>query len=318
MKRFKNILCLFEEGSRGIAALERATTLAMENQARLTVVEVIGELPSPRAMRQFVSAWRPLLVEDPHELIVKERQKQLAQLIEPIRRRGIEVDTVVLAGDPFLEVTHEVIRNGRDLVIMTAEGGGGFREWLFGTTSMHLMRKCACPVWVVKPSQTERYARILAAVDTDPDDSSKEALNSTIMELATSLARLEQSELHVVHAWRMFDEKLLRQRGGATEDQVASWLRETQESHQQALDRLLGKYDLTNLEHRIHLEKGEAAAVIPKLAHKEQVELIVMGTVCRTGIAGFFIGNTAERILQEVDCSVLTVKPEGFISPVKA
>ena len=41
-----------------------------------------------------------------------------------------------------------------------------------------------------------------------------------------------------------------------------------------------------------------------------------MGTVCRTGIAGFFIGNTAESILQQVDCSVLTVKPDGFVSPV--
>ena len=56
--------------------------------------------------------------------------------------------------------------------------------------------------------------------------------------------------------------------------------------------------------------------MIPKLAHEKQVDLIVMGTVCRTGIGGFFIGNTAEKILQDVDCSVLTVKPEGFVSPV--
>jgi nucleotide-binding universal stress UspA family protein len=41
-----------------------------------------------------------------------------------------------------------------------------------------------------------------------------------------------------------------------------------------------------------------------------------MGTVCRTGIAGFFIGNTAEKVLQEIDCSVLAIKPEGFETPV--
>ena len=45
--------------------------------------------------------------------------------------------------------------------------------------------------------------------------------------------------------------------------------------------------------------------------------LLVMGTLCRTGIPGFFIGNTAETILNQVDCSVLTVKPKGFVSPVK-
>lgn len=36
-----------------------------------------------------------------------------------------------------------------------------------------------------------------------------------------------------------------------------------------------------------------------------------------TGVAGFFIGTTAENVLQLVDCSVLRVKPEGFVSPVK-
>jgi len=56
--------------------------------------------------------------------------------------------------------------------------------------------------------------------------------------------------------------------------------------------------------------------VITDLAAKKRVDLIVMGTVCRTGIAGFFIGNTAENVLQRVDCSMLTVKPEGFISPI--
>lgn len=314
MKRFKNILLIFDEGVRGEAALARAATLAKENRAQLTVVEVIGEMP-PDA-RRLISVWRPLLLEDPQELVVRERQEQLAQCVESVRQQGIEGDTKVLAGDPFLEVTREVLRHGHDLVIMTAEGKCGVKEWLFGATSMHLMRKCPCPVWVVKPATHERYARILAAVDTDPDDDSKDALNSTIMELATSLAQLEQSALHVVHAWTMYGEHLLRDRGRLPEQQLATWLRKTLDRHQLALDGLLGKFAVKHLEHRIHLVKGEAALVIPKLAHEKQVDLIVMGTVCRTGIAGFFIGNTAERILRDVDCSVLTVKPEGFVSPV--
>ena len=314
MKRFKNILLVFDEGARGETALERAATLTEENQAQLTVVEVIGEMP-PDA-RRLISVWRPLLLEDPQDLIVSERRERLAQCIETIRQQGVEVDTKVFVGDQFLEVTREVLRNGRDLVMMTADGKCGVKGWLFGTASMHLMRKCPCPVWVVKPAQHERYARILAAVDTDPDDDSKDALNSTIMDLATSLAQLEQSELHVVHAWTMFEEDYAIHRDVVPADQLTNALREVQEKHQKKLDQLLGKYELKELQHEIHLRKGAAAAVIPRLAHDKQIDLIVMGTVCRTGIAGFFIGNTAEKILQEVDCSVLTVKPEGFVSPV--
>jgi nucleotide-binding universal stress UspA family protein len=67
----------------------------------------------------------------------------------------------------------------------------------------------------------------------------------------------------------------------------------------------------------VYLLKGEAERLIPELAKAREVELIVMGTVCRTGLAGFLIGNTAEKVLRQVDCSVLTIKPDGFITPVK-
>ncbi|HOO52306.1 MAG TPA: universal stress protein [Alphaproteobacteria bacterium] len=44
---------------------------------------------------------------------------------------------------------------------------------------------------------------------------------------------------------------------------------------------------------------------------------MVMGTVGRTGIPGFFIGNTADSVLRQVGCSVLAIKPKGFSTPVK-
>jgi nucleotide-binding universal stress UspA family protein len=56
--------------------------------------------------------------------------------------------------------------------------------------------------------------------------------------------------------------------------------------------------------------------VLPAFAVSHGVDLVVMGTVCRTGIAGLFIGNTAELVLQQVNCSVLAVKPDGFVSPI--
>jgi nucleotide-binding universal stress UspA family protein len=67
----------------------------------------------------------------------------------------------------------------------------------------------------------------------------------------------------------------------------------------------------------LHFIKGDAANVIPQLAYEQHMELIVMGTVGRTGLPGLIIGNTAEEILSQADCSVLTVKPEGFKTPVK-
>jgi universal stress protein E len=62
--------------------------------------------------------------------------------------------------------------------------------------------------------------------------------------------------------------------------------------------------------------EGDASDLVPRLAVEKGIDVIVMGTVCRAGVPGLFIGNTAERVLRQVSCSVLTVKPEGFVSPV--
>jgi len=61
---------------------------------------------------------------------------------------------------------------------------------------------------------------------------------------------------------------------------------------------------------------GDAKYIVPAAARDLDVDLIVMGTVARVGIPGFFMGNTAESILNQIDCSVLTIKPSGFVSPV--
>ena len=68
--------------------------------------------------------------------------------------------------------------------------------------------------------------------------------------------------------------------------------------------------------HRLHMPRGMPQRVIVELVDQHNVDLIVMGTVSRTGIPGLIIGNAAETVLSVVRCGVLTVKPEGFVSPV--
>lgn len=67
---------------------------------------------------------------------------------------------------------------------------------------------------------------------------------------------------------------------------------------------------------QVTLQKGNPTEVNPSTVREENVDLIVMGKVARTGIQGLSIGNTVEAILTQVDCSVLAAKPEGFITPV--
>jgi universal stress protein E len=214
----------------------------------------------------------------------------------------------------FLEIIRDVIKEKRDLVITTAEGTTGLTDRLFGSTSLNLMRKCPCPILVMKPARRKRFTKIMAAIDPDPEDVVRSELNGTILELASSLATLDEAELHVAHAWTFHGEHLLRRPGQVPEAEIQVIVQQEADRHQAMLDALIAKHTTGNAQ--VHMLKGTAESVITELARKKKVDLLVMGTVCRTGIPGFFIGNAAETILGQVDCSVLTVKPKGFQSPV--
>ena len=312
MKRFKNILLLADQGTGGSPILQRAAALAKNNQARLMVVDVIEDIP--RHMPMQIVTITPVKLQ---KLILQERQKQLERLVSSIRKEGLPVGVSVLIGTPFLEINRQVLRQKHDLVIMAAEGRNGLKGRLFGSTSLHLMRKCPCPVWVIKPTRRERFRRILAAVDPMCAEEDKNLLNSKIMDLTTSLAKMEQSEIHIVHTWNFRGEQLLRVRGRMSGEMIDALASQTRAIHKREFDELIGNYSLENLNHRLHFLKGDPSIQITVLIAEHGIDLIVMGTVCRTGVAGFFIGNTAESVLQEVNCSVLTVKPDGFVSPVK-
>ena len=249
------------------------------------------------------------------EQILKAEDYYLEQVVESLRQFEIQVSSKVLYGTPFIEIIREVLLNGHDLVMITAEGRSGLKEKLFGRTTMHLMRKCPCPVWVVKRAQTRPYARILAAVDPSVYDPQRDSLNPLILQLAGSLARKEAAELHIVHVWHFFGERYVRSHGMTGEDIQEAKAQEKLQ-HKQHFDTLLGQVDVTDLKPHLHLIEGDPEDCIPELVVEQGIDLLVIGTVCRTGIAGFLIGNTAEEVLNQVDCSVLTLKPEGFVTPV--
>jgi hypothetical protein len=69
----------------------------------------------------------------------------------------------------------------------------------------------------------------------------------------------------------------------------------------------------TTVRHRMHLTKGMPSKVIPMVARKAKIDLLVVGMFSRRGLGGWLIGNTAEKILNQVKCSVLMVKPDGAV-----
>ncbi len=307
MRRFKNLLLVLTDTGSDEAAMKQAVDLAVTNQADLTVIDVLPET--------FLTVG---------DLMTAERRNDLEKLAEKFAA-DVAVDIDVLQGTPFLEIIRKVLKDGHDLVLKTAQQQNVVQRIFFGSADMHLLRKCPCPVWLLKGGQ-EKYGRILAAVDIGPsvDGQNLEALNRQIIEMASSVAFSQFVELHIVHAWHVDGTSMVNSyRFKSQKEEIQEWIdtqkqqiKAQQKAFNKQLDSLLGEKEREYLDLKVHMLEGYAEQVIPQLAKDIKADLVVMGTVVRTGLPGFLMGNTAEGILNQLDCSVLAIKPDGFVTPV--
>ena len=309
MKRFKSILVAVDTRFEEHPALQWAVRLAEHNQAKLKIVDVVPEF-------SWISRLAMPDSDRTQQVLADDKRQNLEAIAGPLREQGFDVTTKVLLGKTSFGIMHEVLRSNHDLVLRVTKGAHSRRTGFFGTTSMRLLRKCPCAVWLVRADAPPRFARVLAAVDPAPHDVAQEIMNKTIMELGQSIAEYENGQFHVVHAWELF---------GASADE--SWslpgkleetVRKAEMEVAAALDNFLSPYKLSHRSDSVHLLHDEIGPghAISELAKKQGIDLIVMGTIARTGVVGALMGNTAEQVLDRATCSVLTIKPNDFISPV--
>lgn len=309
MKRFKNILFYVDGMDNPTPSLHRAVNLAESNQARLTLIDVIQPVTTPAQVKtRFNLEFTDLLLE--------QRKQALENLCHEIRQEDCIINNTVLKGVPFVEVIKLIQQGNYDLLMKEARPPGGINERLFGGNDLHLFRKCPCPVLIGHPETLKPYQNVLAAVDTGSTGNLN--CDAQVMDLATSLAQREQAQLSVIHAWELPGESAFRSSQfhltGIELDTMQTYEIETRKNK---LNSFLKNYDLSTQDEQVHLIKGSATESINNLAKLINADIIVMGTLGRTGIPGFFIGSTAEEVLHTTNASVLAVKPPGFISPVQ-
>ncbi len=321
MQRFKNILLVTGKNDNNQEiSFHRAVSLAAKNNAQLTILDLFDEIPE-----QHTHFLGKLFSQELNEELTKNRLNFLETLINSAHHK-VPIKVQTTKGTPFIEIIRSVLRAKHDLVIKTSQAQRSLKTLLFGSTDMHLLRKCPCPVCIIKPEQKQRFKRILAAVDIEPsmDDQKMDALNQQILEMSTELAFSESCELHIVHAWLVLGEKMLETSHLEFQrKKIKTWMKDQrddlkirQNTFKLKLDELLKQKRMDSLHHEIHMIEGVADDVIPRITSEKRADLIVMGTLGRSGLSGFFMGNTAENILTQINCSVLAIKPSGFISPV--
>jgi universal stress protein E len=286
------------------AALLQAEDLVRVTGAKLTLCSVleISEQAFHRIEVDHANAVRT--VED-------EAKHVLETVAAELQNRGITVATVLRFGHAWEQLSLEAQTGKHDLVIVGTHNRSATARMLFGSTSRKLMRVCPTPVWVAKPEEIRDVREIAVATDF-----SEPAFAA--MQAAVSVAQALQAKLFVVHALEFPFESYMRTAGVTDEEMKKARKQLHDEAHQQ-LEAQLQQTDARALPYGFRMEviEGSAEHAVPEFVTKNEVDLLVMGTVGRTGLSGLLLGNTAERMLSHLHSSLLAIKPPGFVSPIK-
>jgi universal stress protein E len=239
--------------------------------------------------------------EGPAQVHYEQVKSLLKGLEARAEERGVKARSRLLFGKAWHQLIQEVLREKHSLLIAGATNRGRFIESLFGSTTMKLLRKCPCPVWVTKQKDPSQLNSILVAHDFSE-------VGTEALRWGSKLAEDYCAELCVLHCLEPVESFLSTLPAAAVDTERAA--------AKKRIESELSAHK-TSFSAEVVVTEGSAAAQINYLLNSRPIDLLVMGTIARCGLSGFISGNTAETLLPWIRCSMVALKPPDFVSPVQ-
>lgn len=306
MSIYQNILYTSRGTSIETGSLKQILLLAQEQQSQISILITFPEFP--KKLENYQNTLEKQLKENIEETI-KTNAPELINKVE------ISFEST---SKPAVNIIQKAIRNSHDVVLKQAPLHGD--ESGFDGLDQELLRKCPCPVLLYrKPIHEFQKPVMVVAIDPQSNESSGDELAVNLLKTADSIAQLLKGELVILSCWDYEFQDYLHNNAfiHISENEIMNAVTEAQSKHKDDMNKLIIKAGIKDKYREQHL-RGKPEVVIPKYLEDYNVDLLLMGTIARTGISGFFIGNTAENVLHNISCSLLAMKPPGFVSPVKA
>ncbi len=306
---YQKILAVIDPTADTQKSLSRALELAEKSGASvtafLTIYDFSYDMTTMLSMDER-ETMRQAVIDDRTEWLAGYVEQEYANL-----SHNIDVK-VVWHNRPYESIIIEVIDHHYDLIVKGTHQHAGLKSVIFTPTDWHLLRKAPVSVLLVKEHDWPEDGQIIAAVNVGTEEPAHLSLNERITLNANYFAELLHSRVNLVNSYP------------GTPVNIAI---EIPEFDPQGYNESVKKYHTESMQahaQRFHIpdnqcfvEEGLPEDVIPALAECIDAELVVFGTVGRQGLSAALLGNTAEHVIDKLDCDVLAIKPEGFDCPIK-
>jgi universal stress protein E len=312
MQPIRRILVAVKDpAARASPALNKAAQIAKGLHAQLTLFHDIATPLYAEALQG-----RGIDIASLQREVQTARREQLEKLAARLRKHGIDVD---VAADwdypPYEAIIRKAQRIAADLLVVDNHHGSGRHpaRWLLAYTDWELLRLCPIPVLLVKNRRLYHRPRVLAAVDPAHTFAKPSNLDRQILRAGAQLVHALRGELHALHVFNPPLAMMPAMPDGPLVDLEAG-REEMERAAQRKLERLVDGFDVKRS--HCHLVQGRPNEAIPATARRERSAIVAMGVVSRSGLKRFFIGNTAEFVMDAVTADILVVKPADFDSRI--
>jgi len=208
-----------------------------------------------------------------------------------------------MLGNPREEIIHQAEALGVNVIMMGSGDKVRGDRFPLGVTAQNIIRGAATPVWIVRRGASQRMKNILCPVDFS--DHSRRALVN-----AADLSRMFGAKLQVLTV----AEKLPRVYRGmplyvGRGNQRADW----EERCRKELEKFLRDIDLEGIMWNKEIRSGEPHGEVLKAAAEMRADLVVMGSLGRTGLTRILMGSVAEKVARELPCSLVMMKAQDMV-----
>ncbi len=309
MRPIRRILVAIKDpGAPALPAVAKAARIARACGAHIELFH---------AIKASVWANTPAAYEEAVLDLYETQRRQYLQRLERVAARlrlhRIKVTTAVEYDYPTYDA---IIRRARiidaDLIVARRRNRRSAMPGVLRLNDWELLRNSPIPVLLVKRSGPYRHPTVLAAVDPCHAHAKPAQLDAEILSAALQLTQALRGKLHAVHAYTPV---VIGAAATSVSASAAARLDAFAAAQAKAaFERLLEGYDIPRS--RRHLSGDFPTAAINDMVRRTHADIVVMGALSRSGLGRLLIGNTAERLLDELPCDLLIVKPAQFISRV--
>ncbi|HEY0547181.1 MAG TPA: universal stress protein [Pyrinomonadaceae bacterium] len=312
MLPFRNILFPTDFTTHARAALKYAAALAREGAGRVVLFSVQGgSVPAnlltvpERAFDDAEHHWLGQLRADVKDVLAD-------QMLD-----GLEVEPVIIEGDPATEIARAVREFEIDLVTVVTHGRKGLARALWGSTAEEIIAESTCPVLTLRPPQRDfvehrgshteiRLNRVLLATSFRASDRAAE-------QTALQFVQHTGAELHIIYVISDYMEQmsaLFPDAGGTALSRFREYVTE----------RMAGFAAEGGVRTETHIAEGRPYEQIVRHASEKDVDLIVIGTSVHSSLFGGapVLGSSIERVVRNAPCPVLSVPTGKLVTPIPA